>query len=72
MKKLVLISVAAAALLFVGCKGKPADANATETNTTTMESNVTTTEENATGSVTETNVTETNTTETVDSNVTAQ
>ena len=51
MKKLVLISVAAAALLFVGCKGKTTEANATEavtetnvteTNTTeTVDSNVT-------------------------------
>lgn len=67
MKKLVLISVAAAALLFVGCKGKPADANATEANTTVVEANVTAVEENATEAVAETNATET-----VDANVTAE
>ncbi|MDD5405472.1 MAG: c-type cytochrome [Sulfurovaceae bacterium] len=41
MKKLVIISVAAAALLFVGCKGKPAEANTTEANATTVETNAT-------------------------------
>ncbi len=46
MKKFVLVSVAVAALLFVGCKGKPADvnateANATETNATAVEANTT-------------------------------
>ena len=47
MKKFVLVSVAAAALLFVGCKGKPAESNTTttevnNTTTTTTEVNNTT------------------------------
>ncbi len=36
MKKLTLLSVAAAALLFVGCGEKKAEANATEANATEM------------------------------------
>ncbi len=61
MKKLILLSVAAAALLFVGCGEKPAEANATEANATEMnvtEMNVT--EANATA--TEANATKANTT----------
>ncbi len=41
MKKLTLLSVAAAALLFVGCGDKKAEANATEANVT-VEANATT------------------------------
>lgn len=65
MKKLTLLSVAAAALLFVGCGEKPAEANATEMNAT--EANVTeanTTEANTTAPAAEANVTEANVTET--------
>ncbi|MBD3831253.1 MAG: hypothetical protein IE890_12315 [Arcobacter sp.] len=56
MKKLVLLSVAVAALLFAGCKGKEAEANATEANVT-VEANAT--EANATveANATEANVT---------------
>ncbi len=58
MKKMTLLSVAVAALLFVGCGGdKPAEANTTEANVTT-EANAT--EANATA--TEANATEANTT----------
>ncbi len=51
MKKMALMSVAAMALLFVGCGDKPkAEANATETTTTEVNATetVTTTEANAT------------------------
>lgn len=44
MKKLVLISSAAAALLFIGCKNEVVDANVTaavESNVTAVEGNVT-------------------------------
>ena len=64
MKKLTIMSVAAMALLFVGCGEKPkaTEANATEMNVTT--------EANATeAAVVETNATEANAT-TVDANAT--
>jgi len=58
MKKITLASIALVSLLFIGCTGdKPADANATETNVTEVntstepaiqEENATVTEENAT------------------------
>ena len=63
MKKLTFLSVAAAALLFVGCGEKPAEANATEMNATeanTTEDNTTeanTTEANATATAAEANTT---------------
>lgn len=48
MKKLTLLSVAAAALLFVGCGEKKTESNATESNTTTEVNTTTTTEVNTT------------------------
>lgn len=57
MKKFVLVSVAAAALLFVGCKGKPA-----ESNTTTTEVNNTTTTTTEINNTTAAPVAEANTT----------
>ncbi|CUV65094.1 Cytochrome c-553 (modular protein) [Sulfurovum sp. enrichment culture clone C5] len=60
MKKMTLLSVAVAALLFVGCGGdKPAEANTTDANVT-VEANAT--EANATEATTEANATEANTT----------
>ena len=60
MKKMTLLSVAVATLLFVGCGGdKPAEANTTDANVT-VEANVT--EANATETTTEANATEANTT----------
>lgn len=60
MKKMTLLSVAVAALLFVGCGGEKTTENntTTEVNTTTTEVNTTTTEANAT----EATATEANTT----------
>lgn len=62
MKKMTLLSVAVAALLFVGCGGEKTTENntTTEVNTTTTEVNTTTTEANAT----EATATEANTTTT--------
>lgn len=62
MKKLTLLSVAAAALLFVGCGDKKAEANATEANTTveanaTTEANTTTAPEANTTAAPEANTT---------------
>lgn len=62
MKKLTLLSVAAAALLFVGCGDKKAEANATEANTTveanaTTEANTTTAPEANTTAAPEANAT---------------
>lgn len=62
MKKLTLLSVAAAALLFVGCDGKKAEANATEANATveanaTTETNTTTAPEANTTAAPEANAT---------------
>jgi cytochrome c len=62
MKKLTLLSVAAAALLFVGCGDKKAEANATEANATveanaTTEANTTTAPEANTTTAPEANTT---------------
>ena len=62
MKKLTLLSVAAAALLFVGCGDKKAEANATEANATveanaTTEANTTTAPEANTTAAPEANTT---------------
>lgn len=48
MKKLTLLSVATAALLFVGCGDKKTESNTTESNTTTEVNTTTTTEVNTT------------------------